>query len=1389
VTAQQGAASVDYQVEWDQQGYEVWTGPLDKGGEVFVANSPCDMAEALQGKKGVVENQRGLIDQVAGDCEVWRQANPLPAPTPVAPNQDASNPPAVEAGPSVQDSPASQGAPDVKVNAAVEARPSDGRANSRVPTHAAFDQFSPIAPDVLATWLAPPGASDADISALEDRIRKNKPMIGEPDPSAAASRSRTATTDGDPVDLFTGALSMSVVDLVVPTAVIPIRFERSYRSGRPYFGPFGFGWDHCYNVYLRRLNDGGMAFWSGQLRELRFRAAGAGWEPERGLAARLEQVAGLPDAFEVVFAGGLKWRFERPAGWGDVERNPLSAITDRHGNTVRISYDGRDRVASVLDDAGRGLLFHYGDCGLLEQLTDHTETSKVHYEHHGEIEQLVQVVLPATAEFPKGVATSYEYDRNADHPAMRHNILRVIDAAGNTYLENEYAGPEVGWAFNSVKRQLVGGFEYQFEYEQIQYMPADEAYLDLVATRTSAGPPDGSLHVYTFNYRGDLLDHRFRLNADHSYRVITSQRSFDAEGNTTEEVGPDGLRHAFTYDVANADPCARRNPLRTELRTALPDLAQSRILVRLEYEPRYQLPVSMTDEANRETRMIYDLDLGVPSATGRLQRVELPSVTIPDGTTQQSKVRYEFNARGQVTATVSPEGVRSEQHYVVGGPHDGFLARIVEDPSGNALATTIEYDVRGFPLRVTAPGGRATDLTHNALGQIEQLSPPLVDGAADPVRQWFGDDGSVVRVERPRGSYGDAVITEPYLVDVFERDVLGRVRAAHLAANTARSRVWRQQVDHDGRPVVMTDPTGARTERRYDERGLLLRETRAVGTPEQEHTDYTYDRAGRIRGWRGPLGGVHFCEYDIWGRLGKTISANGATTTFTWAARDLLMEVRVVGSPGLGLPERLLRRESFEYDERGRLQANTDWSFIDDPTTAVPVTTRYLHDMDDRMRAVQLPRGATSGYEYDGLGRLRRTTDPDGNTVDAHYDAAGDRDVVTLRELASGVVHEAIWGYTYDARGRVLAVDAPASHVEFDYDGRDVVVERREPAAVVVRSVTGPSGELDERIVDPAGLAIRSRWEYDGAGRVIRYVDPTGAATTWQYDALGQTRHLTLPDGSTWTTNFDLATHRAEQTKPSGTRVTLEFDAVSEQATRLTCAAAPGVEAVPDHHYGYDALGRLVTGGLPDGAVGRRYDSFGRVVHETARGKSVNLHYDDTTGDIDLVYPDGRRERTTHDASGRPTSVRLSTPGKLGGTTGDLLAEIQYIGVGRPSRIAHGNGVITTLAYDHARRLVGIEHARGRLVLDAFRTRYDERGRRAVVQLSGGPSRATVHHFDAADRLSEARSGFPLPDLADVRTAADERAQIVATAAAAAAAPLRETYVLDDADDRTQRHG
>lgn len=1363
---------------------------LDTGDPVDVQN---DLQQWVTGVERLNENVRGLVERADREAAERRRRTGQPpvSPAPLPPARTVTRP-APNAAPVGGDSPAAQGAPDVAVPAEKEiqlaANPptSPPLVSAREPSHNYYDQDHPVEPEEIVRLLAAP---PADFDDFVTRLQRNQPLRGERHPSHAAPATLSPAQDGDPVDLFTGAFTLRAVDLAVPTAHIPIEMSRSYRSGRAYFGPFGFGWDHSYNVYLRALADGGMALWGGQLREQHFTLAAGGFAAAPGLAAVLEQAASAGEVFTIHLPDGDEWLFERPSAWSDPERIPLVRIRDRHGNAVHLTYGPTHQVEKVLDDRGRGLLFHYGTCDLLERVTDHVGARAVLYEHDPEIEHLVCVTLPATSQYPDGIATHYEYASYDAHPAMRHNIVRVLDADRRRMVENDYAGPGAGWEFNSVVRQRVAGFEYQFGYEQIQYVAADPAHVDVLATRTLVRPPDGSLHTYTFNYRGDLLDHRFRLVRDGSLRVVSRQWEHDSEGNVVATVAPDGIRRVFTFDSSNADPRARRNLLRIEQAAALPGIVPSRTLFRAQYEPRYQLPITALDETGAVTRYVYDLNLTPVGSSGRVARIEHPDVVLPDGTTQKSIVTYDIDAFGRLTAVTSPENHRTNVHYVAGGLLDGFIESIenVLVP-GPSLLTTFTYDAAGFVAAVHAPGGGVTQLFANALGQIERTELPAINGETGVVRRWFDDSGGIVRLERPAGSSAPAFTSGTTLVDELVRDEMGIERVATFAANTSAPRQRRQLRDHEGRIVGEWDSRGVRTDRVFGEDGELLSETVAAGDAAAETTSYGYDPPGRLARKVAPDGDITTFNYDVWGRPQRVHLPTGGDQVYKWGPGDRLLEERMEERALGGGAARVLRKQTYEYDQRGRLASTAIWSFRDLVSTAVPLSARFRYDRDDRKVEVQLPRGGVERFGFDALNRITRTVDAHGTTHDLVYGPSGDLASITRTRAESGGLRSRIRTFTYDARRRLVRSDSEGSFSTLAYDDRDLPIAERTKSGSEHATLFDPHGQVFDSVIDPGGLALHSRFEHDANGQLVRFIDPTGAATSWAYDPLGRLTQLTLPDGATWQHSIDVKARTAQERSPAGNLVVVHRPLDPLQPTTLTTFAAPGHAAVLPLAFRFDPLGRIVSASNGAATVGREYDGLGRILRETARGQAVVREYDDLLGFEDLVFPDGRRERTTLSATGSPERVTLVSPGALGGTAGEVLLEIAYASDGRPRGLHYGNGVEAEVVYDAFDRLLRLEYTQAGVMIDSCRVRYDDSGHAIVNQYLGAPARNIVHSFDRAGRLVEVRSGFPLPALSDNGAPPAQAADVAAALAAAAAAPgLR--FTVNAADAQTAATG
>lgn len=1283
-----------------------------KGGESYHTDDPC---KAIAFYNSFAQ-QNPDAPQIDKTKNAW--ADTYAACAAAGPPQPAAMPPAPGAeakpGPGEGDGKAAQGAPAPKAEpVATTAKPE-------------------VKPD-------PPPAQG------------NEPKRAEPGKAASAvagERAKDTTSSADPVDLFTGAFTVEEIDLVVPDTILPLMLVRTYRSGIALMGPLGWNWDHGYNIYLRELADGTIAVWR-QLHEDIFRPDGAGFAPPRGVFETLDIVAGQAQTYEITGDGGMVMRFERPPGWMDIERIPLVRIADRHGNAQRLTYGSDDLLARVEDDDGHRLLFDYDDCGLLTRVSDGLGRiwSYVHDEQRFE---LTEVVTPAIEGHPAGIRRRYHY-APADAPLeLRHNIVRVEDAAGRVYLENRYDEDPASVSFARVVEQRYGGFLYQYAYAQLQWVPPGADFVNVPSWQVEAVNPDFTLETYTFNYRGDLLDRRFRLTRDKSYRICATLFEYDEQGNRTAVSLPDGRQQLSVWDHGNPDPKLRGKLLRRELTAAAGFPVPSRIVWRGEYEQRYGLLRRARNEEGALSERFYDFDdaPGDPNATGRLTRVEEPQVVLPDGTMQVASTRYEVDPRGRVTATIAADGVRYEREYGTTGGGAGRLVREVADAAGLALVTTTERDAFGYPAAFVDPAGNRTVRAANALGLVERIEQPLVDGEAAIYRFGYDSDRKLCRVERPRGAYDDPVLAGAAIVDRFEYDVLGFPVVSLFGANTATPRLFRTRNDYRGFPEQALNPDGSRTIRRFDERGLLLEEVSEGPDGSREIRSWHYTRAGNLDRHVAPGGAVTRIEQDGFGRTSRVRQPDASEERTSWLADDRIGAIEIVGPDGHGTHRRL-SYIAYGYDARGRRDRITVDAFVDDPAVAQLLETRIIHDAMGRVRRVVNPNGSIARNDYDGAGRLVTTTDPVGNVQQRSYDAAGNLIRLELQDQQPGGPASIVRRFAHDARGRMVAVIEPDdAETRYAYDARGLEIDRIDPLG---RSRTTEHDAFGNRIAevhDALGMAHRHQWALDAMARPTAYRDPTGEVTHYGYDGIGRLVSVAQPNGFHSTRTLNGAGDVVEEKLGSGIVLRFGYDGERRLANLAATNLPAGIVPVPEHRYAYDGLGRLVRAEAGGAVVERWWDSLGRLVTDRADGVALSARFDDIAGTRIRHWPDGREDRWTLDAADRPIAAERVGVGL--GADG-MFAQIAYSGAHRPAERRANAGVIERHRYDARKRAVAIEQlaATG---MEALRYAYDavDRGR---LESGGGPaSWSRVNRFDARGRLVEARElagAAPLPPVID----------------------------------------
>lgn len=1251
----------------------------------------------------------------------------------------------------------------------------------------AAKQGAPAAPENIDggdTEAPGPGTGDDAPGAEEEK----GPVDGDPHGTRSGEQTAAPTTGGDPVDLFSGTVYLDETDLFIPNTILPLALVRAYRSGAGFYCPFGWNWDHNHNLFIRELTNGDLALWR-MAHEERFVFTGAEFEPPRGVFEKLERIGGIGQAYDLAGPGGIVSHFERPAGWTDATRVPIQFVRDRHGNRLSYTYDARDNLVRVEDDGGRFIGFAYDQCNLVVAAFDHAGRRYL-YEHDEEAQHLAFVTKPATADFPDGVVRRYDYPVGAVPPSVRHNLLGITDSEGNTYLENSYEEDPASLNYGRVVAQRYGDYLYQFCYEKLQFVVPADVNVNVPAARTEVLNPEFGLETYTFNFRGDLLDRRYRLNRDGSYRVCVWQYEYDGQANLIRTVRPDGSEERHVFDDGHADQRMRSSRLRRELIAASGFPVPSRIVERIDYEPRYQLPTRHVDETGTTTRMRYDFDLnpGVPANSGKLMEVLQPDATLPDGTIQSATTRFEYDARGQISATILPDGTRNEIRYGVAGAEQGRLIEEVHDSAGLAISTRRRYDAVGFVVQNIDGNGAMTERSFDALGQLERLVRPAIAGITAEERYRYNSDGHVVRIERPKGAYAQP-LTDPaatHFIDLFERDVLGYATRVKLGSNCADSCVIRYCNDYRGVALKATMPDGAAIHTTVDERQLPVEE-RVVGSEGlQIRSRSGHDRAGKLVRQTDVLGRVTQYDHDGFGRVRTITLPKGTQRRQTWLPRDLLRSEEVVGDDGTGV----VRRLSFvwhTYDEKRRRVSSIVQLFEDDPAVSSDDTTVFFYDTLDRLVRAEGERGATMSRRYDGLGRLIEQTDPMGNVERTVHDAAGN--VVERHSdhvVPGGGVATISKRYEFDSRGRRTATIEPdGARTSTVFDDRDVAIRTTDRLGVITTTDFDSFNMSVGQVHDVGGLAITHQWHYDTMSRVVAYIDPMGETSRYGYDTVGRNTSITYPGGFSSTRIYNDAGQVAKERLASGVELDFTYDAAS-RLTALGSAAAPApVRAIADHQFAYDGLDRVVSAVAGTNAIARSYDSRGRLLSESNHGSALSCRYDDAAGTVEKRWPTGRTEMLAHDLNGHLASITQTASGGLGAGNG-LLAEFVTSGPGALAEARLRGGAVLNNSFDERKRLTGIALSSPAGLNEQVQYRYDPGDRRRVEGIAGAVPKTSYFEFDRRRRLVLARDRFAAA-IPAAATQAQHDGAIAAVAAASAGAAHAETFAYDPADARTAK--
>jgi RHS repeat-associated protein len=1135
---------------------------------------------------------------------------------------------------------------------------------------------------------------------------------------------------GDPVNTYTGAMSLPVMDLSFPTSAGPLSFERIYVSSATarFVSPLGFGWTHNQDIRLIFSSDlGGLPGFvyfknpSGNL--YRFWDYGDGhYSPYAGIASTLTRNAGTPVTYTLRDQDQNQYIFN--------EQGLLTTWTDAFGNGFIYTYDSINRLSRVSADGGtRYLDFFYDAQNRLDHVSDYA-TRTVTYEYDGAGNLRAATDLSGR--------WTYSYDSG-------HHLLQVTRPDQTIKVRNEYYSEDD-----------LGGRVVR-QYNGLDQMTVELTY----NTDGTTVVQDGLGHATTdtYNEQGTLItqtipygaytekayDNNFRSTAISETPGQMTSLTWSADGaNLTRMLDAAGGRTDIGYNSLNLPTSVidARQLLTTftytgEQLTAVQNALQQ--TTNYTYTPQGYIETT-TDPLGHVTKYEYD---GHGQTTKTIMNYTLGRPG-NDQNLYNLTTQYGFDAQGRLTMTTDPSDLVTMNEYDAVGRLSKTTRNYDPDRPQNDqdlynIVSEYHYDPNGLQIAVIDTYGAVTRTYYDAASRpvtvVQNLVGQSIDNPTPPDRS-SGTGDQNLRTDTFYDNAGNIIanidekdlITRTYYdaeghpVTVV-RNLVGQdisVPTPPLYNPDFPTRNIRTDTDYDaiGNAIATIDTDGKTTRTYYDvlDRPVAIVENltgQSIDDPFPParggsmaqiniRTDFVYDANGNTIASIDPLGIVTRTYYDA---LNRSISV----------VRNLVGQAIAVEAPPPAVSGDENNRTDTYYDTAGRTIATVDpmgmvtRTYYDSANRAVTVVQNlvgqdiYVETPPSRGSGAS-DQNIRSDTEYDASGRRVSTTDPLGHVTRYEYDAAG--------QLTSTIVN-AVEGqpqnyqnqynitstYTYDALGRLLTTSDTLGRVTTNqYDGLDRIT------VTTQNFVPGQSQNFDNQD------NILTTYTYDQSGQQIAVTDTLGMVNRTYYDELGRDRSIVINlTGQDAGYNAPPARNGSE-TNLRSDNLYLGNGQVAVQINELNQSST----------YAYDSLGRQSDFTDPlNGTTHSTYDAAGRLVSITDPNNITTAYEYDGLGRLTAVVENDR----TDAPADQETNVRT---------------EYTYDANGDRLTIKDGNGHITRFAYDALRRQITetdpLEHS--------WHYTYDKGGNRLSMLDANG--KTTVYGYDDLNR--QVLIDYPSPD-------------------------------------------
>ncbi|MDD4151812.1 MAG: DUF6531 domain-containing protein, partial [Candidatus Gracilibacteria bacterium] len=1026
---------------------------------------------------------------------------------------------------------------------------------------------------------------------------------------------------GDPVNISNGNFDYSNTLLSLKGVGINYDFKIKYSVQVSYEGNIGFNWSHNHNLMIYEGNSGSLILLDENFSPKEFKKIGETNYRNESLRATLSKEDNL---YKIVFDNGKKYYFN--------DINKISKIEDKNGNALTYFYDEDKKLVKTIDTLGKEINYIYNaDSRLIKITTSNNDEIDFTYDEN---KDLVNIKTGKNGNFKE---IKFEYISENANDKLNHNITKLVDSKGQTYVENTYDEND------RVISQKYGNGTVNYAYN-----------LDVngKVIKNNVINRNGVKTEYLFDKNGNTISRK--VETDNG--IIEFKYEYDENGRLTKDINPNGKIIEYSYDSLG------RLLLQKEI-------GEYEKITRYEYEGNFETPIKTT----KSNGLVIENNLD--------EKGNVIKTKVFNGN-EILETTYEYNNMGQLVKTINPNGLKTSLEY-----QNGNLVKISKKDSSllaifsSSLDTSFTYDNAGNILSVTDANGNTKSINYNEFNQIIKTisSEGIInsfeyDNNGNQIKQNQKVDNNDVNISKTYDILDKIIeINTPISKDKtsktkYEYDNNENIKKIIYSNGSVKEFFYNEfdkltktifegieinyVYDNAGNITKIIDAKGNSKTLKYGLFNQVIKITDELGNI----TNLTYDLSGNVieievLSNNGKLLSKQEKDYDLFGNTIKKIiynlEQNSQITTNYKYEKGLLTET--VDSKGnkteikydvfgrtLEIKDVLGNKQTFEYDKNSNI---TKKSIISN--TGKTLNTYYFYDKDNRLIGEKSDNDVLKGYIYNSLNQITRVIDKNGNKTDLEYNYLGK--VTKKTQYVNGNSISTIYTYddnqnltsitdgngnkttyVYDLFNRLIKeIYSDTKEINYEYDSLGNVIKKTDPNGNIISNTYDNLNRLAERnIILGIGVSgiVKENYVYDDLGRLMnsKSIDNEGKTieTSFTYNSLNQLISETN-NGKTIKYEYDLNGNLVKTIYPSGKIVEKSYDEINRLKNINTPHPSPLLtgEGTKGINIDYNYLGLELVNQINRNTTKTNYsyDNLGRLqelknisIEEFKKGKNTS---------------------------------------------------------------------------------------------------------------------------------------------------------------------------------------